>query len=97
MPRSTLISATEVNVKGRKLWASSDRAQVRLAAANGGCVNTGKPDSNDWVRAQGQLYPQVLNLIQELHAGAGAVKELLIAYNNTWFDLPKAVKEIPAD
>jgi len=36
-----------------------------------GCAKTGKPGSDDWVRtcaAQGQLYPQVQNLIQELQA-----------------------------
>jgi hypothetical protein len=36
-----------------------------------GCAKTGKPGSDDWVRtcaAQGQPYPQVQNLIQELQA-----------------------------
>jgi len=36
-----------------------------------GCAKTGKPDSDDWVRTcatQGQLYPQVQNLTQELQA-----------------------------
>jgi hypothetical protein len=40
-----------------------------------GCAATGKPDSDDWVRtcaAQGQLYPQVQQLIQELQALQGS-------------------------
>jgi hypothetical protein len=51
--------------------AARSTTQERLAAADGRLPKTGKPDSDDWVRtcaAQGQLYPQVQNLIQELKA-----------------------------
>jgi hypothetical protein len=40
-----------------------------------GCAKTGTPDRDDWVRtclAQGQLYPQVQNLIQELKVLQGS-------------------------
>jgi hypothetical protein len=65
----TVISATEVNVRVGSYARAVTELKSALLPRMDGCANTGKPDSNDWVRtyaAQGQLYPQVQNLMWEL-------------------------------
>ena len=70
-----LISAAEINVRVGNPGAAATELKTALLPHISGCSATGKPDSNDWVRtcaAQGQLYPQVQNLIQELQALQGS-------------------------
>ncbi|MGP8133891.1 MAG: PQQ-binding-like beta-propeller repeat protein [Halobacteriota archaeon] len=70
-----LISAAEINVRVGNPGAAATELKTALLPHISGCSATGKPDKNDWVRtcaAQGQLYPQVQNLIQELQALQGS-------------------------
>ena len=71
----TVITATEVNVRVGSYAGAATELKSALLPRMDGCAKTGKPDSDDWVRtcaAQGQLYPQVQNLIQELQALQGS-------------------------
>ncbi|MGA2884523.1 MAG: lectin like domain-containing protein [Halobacteriota archaeon] len=71
----SLVSATELQVKFNLYGSAATTLQKAVLPRMDGCAKTGKPDSNDWVRtcaAQGQLYPQVQNLIQELQALQGS-------------------------
>ena len=70
-----VISATEVNVRVGSYAGATTELKSALLPRMDGCARTGKPDSDDWVRtcaAQGILYPQVQNLIQELQALQGS-------------------------
>jgi hypothetical protein len=69
-----VISATEVNIRVGSYGGATTTLKTSLLTRTDGCVKNGKPDSDDWVRtctAQGVLYPQVLNLIQEIQALKG--------------------------
>jgi outer membrane protein assembly factor BamB len=71
----TVIGAAEINVGVGGYGGAAATLQTSLLPRTNGCSATGKPDSDDWVRtcaAQGQLYPQVQNLIQELQALQGS-------------------------
>jgi outer membrane protein assembly factor BamB len=71
----SLLSATELQVKFNLYGSAATTLQKAVLPRMDGCAKTGKPDSDDWVRtcaAQSQLYPQVQNLIQELHALQGS-------------------------
>jgi outer membrane protein assembly factor BamB len=71
----SLLSSTELQVNKNNYGAAAMMLQKALLPHMSGCSATGRPDSNDWVRtcaAQGQLYPQVQNLIQELQALQGS-------------------------
>ncbi len=66
-----VISAAEINVRVGSYGGATAELKNALLPRTDGCAKTGKPDSDDWVltcAAQGQLYPQVQNLIQELQA-----------------------------
>ena len=63
-----------VQVRFNKYDGAASTMQKFLVRTDG-CAKTGTPDSNDWVltcAAQGQIYPQVLNWIQELQALQGS-------------------------
>jgi C1A family cysteine protease len=71
----SLVSVTELQVKFNLYGGAATTLQKTVLPRMDGCAKTGKPDSDDWVRtcaAQGQLYPQVQNLIQELQALQGS-------------------------
>ena len=71
----SLVSVTELQVKFNLYGGAATTLQKAVLPRMDGCAKTGKPDSDDWVRtcaAQGQLYPQVQNLIQELQALQGS-------------------------
>ena len=71
----SLVSATELQVKFNLYGGAATTLQKAVLPRMDGCAKTGKPDSDDWVRtcaAQGQLYPQVQSLIQELQALQGS-------------------------
>jgi len=64
------INVATLQVNSGKYGDAANTLQWVLARTDG-CHNGGRPDWNDWVwlcSAQGQLYPQVQNLIQELKA-----------------------------
>ena len=70
-----VIGATRVNVMVGSYGGATAELKSALLPRMDGCARTGTPDSDDWVRtcaAQGQLYPQVQNLIQELQALQGS-------------------------
>jgi 5-hydroxyisourate hydrolase-like protein (transthyretin family) len=70
-----VIGATKVNFMVGSYGGATTELKSALLPRMDGCAKTGKPDSDDWVRtcaAQGQLYPQVQNLIQELQALQGS-------------------------
>jgi hypothetical protein len=70
-----VIGATKVNFMVGSYGGATTELKSALLPRTDGCAKTGKPDSDDWVRtcaAQGQLYPQVQNLIQELQALQGS-------------------------
>jgi hypothetical protein len=51
--------------------AALDQLQNDILAKTDGCAKAGAPDSNDWIRncnAQGQVYPQIVDLINEVKA-----------------------------
>ena len=71
----SLLSITELQVRFNLYRGAATTLQSAVLPHMDGCSATGKPDSNDWVRtcsAQGQLYPQVQNLIRELQALQGS-------------------------
>ena len=71
----SLVSVTELQVKFNLYGGAATTLQKAVLPRMDGCAKTGKPDSDDWVRtcaAQGQLYPQVQSLIQELQALQGS-------------------------
>jgi hypothetical protein len=71
----SLVSVTELQVKFNLYGGAATTLQKAVLPRMDGCAKTGKPDSDDWVRtcaSQGQLYPQVQNLIQELQALQGS-------------------------
>ena len=68
------IGAAKVNFMVGSYGGATTELKSSLLPRMDGCAKTGKPDGDDWVRtctAQGQLYPQVQNLIQELQAVQG--------------------------
>jgi len=70
-----VINAAEINVKVGSYGGATQTLKNALLARTDGCVKNGKPDADDWVRtcaAQGVLYPQVNNLIQEIQALQGS-------------------------
>jgi outer membrane protein assembly factor BamB/5-hydroxyisourate hydrolase-like protein (transthyretin family) len=70
-----VIGAAKVNFMVGSYGGATTELKSALLPRMDGCAKTGKPDSDDWVRtcaAQGQLYPQVQNLIQELKALQGS-------------------------
>jgi hypothetical protein len=69
------LNVAELQVLVNRYTAAATTLQKAVLPRMDGCSANGKPDSNDWVRtcaAQNQLYPQVKNLIQELHALQGS-------------------------
>ena len=71
----SLVSVTELQVKFNLYGGAATTLQKAVLPRMDGCAKTGKPDRDDWVRtcaAQGQLYPQVQSLIQELQALQGS-------------------------
>jgi outer membrane protein assembly factor BamB len=71
----TVIGAAEINVGVGSYGGAATTLQTSLLPRTNGCAATGKPDADDWVRtcaAQGQLYPQVQQLIEELQALQGS-------------------------
>jgi hypothetical protein len=71
----SLLSATEIQAKFNLYGSAAKTLQKQVLPHMDGCSANGKPNNNDWVRtcaAQGQLYPQVQNLIQELQALQGS-------------------------
>jgi hypothetical protein len=67
----SLLSATELHLKFNLYGSAATTLQKAVLPRMDGCAKTGTSDRDDWVRtcaAQGQLYPQVQNLIQELKA-----------------------------
>ncbi len=68
-------SAAEFQAKFTLCGSAAAMLQKVVLPRMDGCAKTGKPDSNDWVRTcdmQGQPYPQVQNLIQELQVLQGS-------------------------
>jgi hypothetical protein len=71
----SMLSFTELQVRFNGYGGAATTLQRAVLPRMDGCAKTGKPDSDDWVRtctAQGQPYPQVQNLIQELQALQGS-------------------------
>jgi len=65
------VGVSDLQARANDYGAAAATLQLAVLPHMDGCSATGSPNSNDWVRtcaAQGQLYPQVQNLIQELQA-----------------------------
>jgi len=71
----TTIAAAEISVGLGSYNGAATTLQTSLLSRTSGCAATGKPDSSDWIRtcaAQAQVYPQVVNVIQEIQALEGS-------------------------